>query len=239
MGQALDVVSTCDGDHSERNRAKQDRAGADSSGPAPTTRASGHDNWGDDPTVSCQQLEDGVKSALATANRGGPQISPEVLINHDLLSAARQGDVKALSDALEKGAWTETRRPLVMKPQKPDNAKGTKKEVEEGMTALMFASQYGSAECVRRLLWASAQINALEEDGWTALHFASKEGHLDVCQALLTAKADPKIQTQEDQSVLQVAEEADRFFAKKLANVLQKQDRQAAGKPESKSLPEA
>ena len=40
--------------------------------------------------------------------RGGNRISDDVLLNHELLQCARQGDVKGISAALEKGAWTET-----------------------------------------------------------------------------------------------------------------------------------
>merc|ERR1719291_525028 len=38
--------------------------------------------------------------------------------NHDLLRCARMGDAQGVADALEKGAWTETRRPLLVKPYK-------------------------------------------------------------------------------------------------------------------------
>merc|ERR1712217_1006484 len=114
--------------------------------------------------------------------RGRARISDEVWLNHELLQHARQGNVKGVSTALDKGAWTETRRPLVMKPKKhetnsnvgkgPCSAPSTPKpdRCETGMTALMFSSQNGSVECVRRLLWAGAEIDAVEEDGWSALH---------------------------------------------------------------------
>lgn len=166
-----------------------------------------------------------MKHAVATANRGGTKISDEVLLNHELLHHARQGNVKGVSSALEKGAWTETRRPLVMKPQKPDANKGAdpKDAVEAGMTALMFAAQYGSAECVRRLLWAGAEVNAVEEDSWSPLHFAAKEGHMEVCQTLLQSKADPKLLNADDQTPLQVAESEDKQFANQFSKLLKKQ----------------
>jgi len=100
-----------------------------------------------------------------------------------------------------------------MKPQKPDN--GAKKPddktdpAEIGMTPLMFASQFGSAECVRRLLWAGAEVNANEEDGWTSLHFAAQEGNLEVCTTLLQARADHTMVNAESQTPLDVATAAD------------------------------
>ena len=61
----------------------------------------------------------------------GPNCEPQpagqlnqLLLNHELLQNARQGNVAGLTAALDKGAWTETRRPLVMKPQKPDVNRG-------------------------------------------------------------------------------------------------------------------
>merc|ERR1712217_573402 len=155
-------------------------------------------------------------------------ISDEVLLNHELLQHARQGNVKGVSAALEKGAWTETRRPLVMKPQKPENTNpksgpgggsgggsGSNDPPEVGMTAPMFSAQNNSAECVRRLLWAGAEINAIEEDGWTALHFAAKESHLEVCTTLLQGKADPALINSDEKTALHIAAEEDEDFAKK------------------------
>mmetsp|Transcript_54448 Transcript_54448/g.126756 ORF Transcript_54448/g.126756 Transcript_54448/m.126756 type:complete len:236 (+) Transcript_54448:192-899(+) len=235
MGQGLDVLKTCDG--------CQDAAGAygaDSrSSAGGTSRQGGRGStWDEDAAVGCAALEDGVKQAVATANRGGARISDEVLLNHELLQYARQGNVKGVSAALDKGAWTETRRPLVMKPQKPEalpkgaqgggSIKEDKDPASVGMTALMFSAQNGSAECIRRLLWAGAEVNAIEEDGWTALHFAAKEGHLDVCTTLLQSRADPHLVNADDMTPLQVAEEGeDDEFAHKFKAALNR------GKPRS------
>ncbi|CAK9068889.1 Caskin-2 [Durusdinium trenchii] len=98
----------------------------------------------------------------------------------------------------------------VMKPQKPEPGKKSSQDdpANVGMTPIMceaeqeqvhqdpvlawcvgssramreqrFSAQKGSLDCVRRLLQARADINAVEEDGWSALHFASKEGHVQV-----------------------------------------------------------
>jgi len=226
MGQGLDILGACSDNEGARRRA------ADRS------------DWDEDSTVGCAALEENVKSALASANRGGNKLSGETLLNHELLQYARQGNATGLSKTLAKGAWTETRRPLVMKPQKPDGKGGDKEPVarkgrggcgggggvgggggdadqpEIGMTPLMFSAQSGSVECIRRLLWASAEVNAVEEDGWTALHFASKECHLGVCEALMQGRADVGKENSDDKTALEVAREEDPGFAEKLELLL-------------------
>mmetsp|Transcript_122796 Transcript_122796/g.262058 ORF Transcript_122796/g.262058 Transcript_122796/m.262058 type:complete len:232 (-) Transcript_122796:101-796(-) len=226
MGQGLDVLKTCDGAYGHEATTRGTGSGTSHAGGGRIS------NWEEDASLGCAALEDNLKHAVATANRGGARISDEVLLNHELLQYARQGNVKGVSTALEKGAWTETRRPLVMKPQKPETGKGPggpgggDKDKGEpgdvGMTALMFSSQNGSAECVRRLLWAGAEVNAIEEDGWSSLHFAAKEGHLEVCTALLQSNADHQMVNADDKTALQIAEEEDDEFAEQFRAVLLK-----------------
>mmetsp|Transcript_100490 Transcript_100490/g.181342 ORF Transcript_100490/g.181342 Transcript_100490/m.181342 type:complete len:233 (-) Transcript_100490:196-894(-) len=224
MGQSMDVLSTCDGTHGQ---AKAKHHQAPGQRDTPGQRGS---EWNEDVSVSCAALEDGVKSVVASANRGGARISDEVLLNHELLQYSRQGNFRGVSEALDKGAWTETRRPLVMKPQKPD-AGGKKNKggsappgkddeaTNVGMTPIMFSSQKGAADCVQRLLAAKAEVNAVEEDGWSALHFAAKEGHYHVCQLLLEGGADPTMLNIDDQSALDVADK-DCNFEQKLKGLI-------------------
>jgi len=212
----MDVLGTCDGAYG-RDGEKKHGSSADRGEPT--------GSWDEDVSVSCAALEDGVKSVVASANRGGARISDEVLLNHELLQYARQGNLRGVSDALEKGAWPETRRPLVMKPQKPDAAakkgKGGKDDdsTNVGMTPIMFSAQKGSKECVARLLQAKAEVNAVEEDGWSALHFASKEGHLEVCKTLLQGRANPELINADDQKPLDLADE-DNGFRRGLTKLL-------------------
>mmetsp|Transcript_63994 Transcript_63994/g.134576 ORF Transcript_63994/g.134576 Transcript_63994/m.134576 type:complete len:222 (-) Transcript_63994:57-722(-) len=217
MGAALDVLQTCDchAAHEDDFQAKAPKGYGVSPG------------WADDALVGCSALEEATKQAISAAKRCGPQISDEVLLNHELLQHARQGNLAGVAKALDEGAWTETRRPLVMKPQKADNSTADDDDPfkrdgqgDIGMTALMFSAQAGSADCVRRLLWASAEVNAVEEDGWTALHFAAKEGHYEVCQALLRAKADVGALNCEDKTPLQVAREEDTDFGDRLGALI-------------------
>jgi len=207
MGQGLDALKTCDGSDVHSGNCGSS-----------TKSSAGGGGWDDDVVVNCAALEEGVKSVVASANRGGARISDEVLLNHELLQYARQGNFRGVNDALEKGAWTETRRPLVMKPQKPDaGKKGGDDPAMIGMTPIMFAAQKGSTDCVLRLLHARAEVNAVEEDGWSALHFAAKEGNYEVCKALLDAKADPQMKNIDDHQPLDVAEEDVDFKRKLLA----------------------
>lgn len=205
MGAAIDVLSSCDGKTKEDDDLR-------------AHRPRGYGAEPDDAPVGCAAFEAAARHAIASANRGATGISEEVLLNHDLLQHARKGDAKGVGACLERGAWTETRRPLVMKPQKTDPSKSrgkgrpgdrfTQADVV-GMTALMFASQAGATECVRRLLYSNARVNAVEEDGWTSLHFAAKEAHLEVCKALLHARAECSMLNAEDKTPLQIAKESD------------------------------
>jgi len=61
---------------------------------------------------------------------------------------------------------------------------------DDGVTALMTASEFGHLDVVRVLLEAKAEVNAKMNNGGTALILASSYGHLDVVKALLDAKAD-------------------------------------------------
>lgn len=217
MGQSMDVLAGCDGNCHQQGDGPRPRKGAS---------AAPRSGWDDEDAgnVGCAAIEDGFNHAVANANRGGARVSDAVLLNHELLQHARQGNVKGVSEALDKGAWTETRRPLVMKPQKPEvGGKFSKKgdQADIGMTALMFASQTGSPECVRQLLRANAEINALEEDGWSSLHFAAKEGHLETCNMLLQGRANPALMNCDEKTPLKLAiEEDDRAFADRLAKLL-------------------
>lgn len=211
MGAGLHILKTCDGEGVIHRKYENDGS--------PIRPGS---NWANDVDVGCEALQEGVKAAVATANRGGVKISDEVLLDNDLLQHARSGNVRGLNEALEKGAWPETRRPLVMKPQKLLSSEVKKESPEEGMTPLMFASQFGSVSCVERLIRADADVDAVEEDGWTSLHFAAKEGHLEVCEALIQAKCNPAAQNGEEMTALQIAEETDKEFAKQLRKVLSK-----------------
>merc|ERR1711948_153971 len=120
----------------------------------------------------------------------------------------------------------EARRPLAMRPREElDTPLDALDNGQEGMTALMFASQTGAASCVSRLIVAKAHINAVEEEEWTALHFAAKEGHLEVCKVLLARRADAHMSNADDQTPLSMARDyEDRSFQQRFECLLKGQD---------------
>jgi ankyrin repeat protein len=62
---------------------------------------------------------------------------------------------------------------------------------DDGLTALMWASQIGHLEISRELCLRGANVNAAKTDnGVTALHLASYHGHLEVVRLLLQKGAD-------------------------------------------------
>lgn len=182
--------------------------------------------WQEEALVTCQNIEDRLQQVASVARRGRRHVSEELLVNHELLQHARQGNLKGINEAIEQGACVDTRRELVMKPQKVESDGQLYSDDEEedirGMTALMFAAQSGSVECVQRLVHAGANANAIEEDWWSPLHFAAKEGHLEVCKVLVQAGANPSALNCDDKTPLHLAKEVedDESFAQKLQDLV-------------------
>mmetsp|Transcript_111253 Transcript_111253/g.314919 ORF Transcript_111253/g.314919 Transcript_111253/m.314919 type:complete len:202 (-) Transcript_111253:177-782(-) len=166
-------------------------------------------------------LEEEVQKAFHFANRGGTRISDGVMMNYELLQHARQGDDAGVSAALKRGAWPETRRPLVMNPQQPMGNNDEEEPRDVGMTPLMFAAQAGAPKCIHHLLVAKAKVNAIEEDGWSALHFAAKEGDIEACRTLLYGKADHLMTNSDGMTPLQLAQAEDVKFARTLQALLE------------------
>ena len=97
--------------------------------------------------------------------------------NEDLLDAARNGDVAAVTAAMEAGADVNA-------------AQG------DGMTALHWAAERGHADVARVLLDAGAAVDRGTRIGsYTPLHLASRRGNADMARTLLTAGADPGLAT--------------------------------------------
>jgi|EP00927_Polykrikos_kofoidii_P069344 ankyrin repeat protein len=110
-------------------------------------------------------------------------------INHTLLCAARDGDVHRLQDAIDSGAFLETRRPFRMLAETLEDPSGELTSVP-GLTPLMYACKSGNIKCVQVLLNAGALVNAEDEDSMTALHFAAQCGEYDVFKVLMDAGGD-------------------------------------------------
>jgi len=119
------------------------------------------------------------------------------MLNHRLLVASRDNDLNGMQQALEQGAYVETRRPFVMRPKPPTSvgslleASGKRKKApREGLTPLMYVVQNGAVAGAQLLLQARAQVMACDEDRLTPLHFAATSGVLEVCSMLLNHGAD-------------------------------------------------
>lgn len=110
-----------------------------------------------------------------------------LLQNCKLLRAAGDGDLGAIREALEGGAWLETRRPLAADEQGEPSG-----QERCGFTPLMRAAKESREEAVRLLLDMKAELRATDENGMQALHLAVMSGNLQTIRLLLQAKASPE-----------------------------------------------
>ena len=100
-------------------------------------------------------------------------------VNEDFLEAAEHGDLPAVKNFIDNGADVNTKR-------------------DDGITALIFASQNGYKEIVELLLAKGADVNVKDIYGVTALMGASYSGvdlhgHKDVVELLLAKGADVNV----------------------------------------------
>ena len=143
---------------------------------------------------------DGLTSLHVHALKGHLSVV-HVLLEHDgveidavdyrgrtaLLLAASRGQAAVVRALLKRGTLVERRD-------------------DKGSTALYHATAYGCLDSVRALLGAGADhACAGEQLGWTALHVAAWKGHTAVLEALLQAKADPRAQTHDGRTPLEMA----------------------------------
>eukprot|EP00929_Paragymnodinium_shiwhaense_P010151 TRINITY_DN114658_c0_g1_i1.p1 TRINITY_DN114658_c0_g1~~TRINITY_DN114658_c0_g1_i1.p1 ORF type:complete len:276 (+),score=93.31 TRINITY_DN114658_c0_g1_i1:101-928(+) len=111
------------------------------------------------------------------------------LVNQQLLSASRMGDLDKLREALSMGAHPETRRPFQMRPRLEPYGRKKALEQQEGLTSLMYCAQNGTPTLVKELVLAKADVNASDEDGMQPLHFAASAASKEACQLLIQAGA--------------------------------------------------
>lgn len=126
------------------------------------------------------------------------QIPSTILASQQLIQAARSGNEKLLNDAISKGAYLETRRPMAMVTLDDISGPEITTTHLEGLTPLMHAANNGALDCVLKLLAAKAKVNAKEQDGWQPLHFAASSGNLEVGMALVGAGADATVHNSSD-----------------------------------------
>ncbi|XP_076072085.1 E3 ubiquitin-protein ligase mib1-like [Mytilus galloprovincialis] len=94
-------------------------------------------------------------------------------LNKDLIEAAKNGDIKAVSKCLQKGA-------LINYVDQSDN-----------LTALHCASANGHKTIVSVLLDNGADLNDSTPDGWSILHTAALYGHKEIVSELLDRGSNP------------------------------------------------
>lgn len=101
--------------------------------------------------------------------------SPEIhtVFSADLCQKAAQGDLNAVSRALEAG----------LDPNVTDSP-------ELANTPLHWAASFGASACVRALLDAGASVDPVNHAGLTPLLDAALAGHADVVSVLVAANAD-------------------------------------------------
>ena len=85
------------------------------------------------------------------------------------------------------------------------NKKNVNLQDRWGITALMVAAQYGTADMVKTLLEHGAKPDIQNNDGWTALALAARYGTADMVKTLLEHGAKPDIQKNDGWPVLIIA----------------------------------
>ncbi|KAM5246037.1 ankyrin repeat domain-containing protein 42 [Ctenodactylus gundi] len=104
-----------------------------------------------------------------TAGAEGPQMKVHLGSIHD---AVRTGDVKQLSDIVER------------------EANINEVDAVHKFTPLHWAAHAGSLECLHWLLWHGADVTQATQRGWTAAHIAAVRGQDACMQALAVSGAD-------------------------------------------------
>jgi len=129
------------------------------------------------------------------------------MLNARLLRGSQDGDPAVVREALDAGAFTETRQPMRIRPGSRGGGDGYptggRSRTLAGLTPLMHAARGGHLSCVIALLEARARVDAEDEDGATPLHFAAASGDLDVFKAMLLAGADSSVQDSDERRVLE------------------------------------
>mmetsp|Transcript_8637 Transcript_8637/g.16346 ORF Transcript_8637/g.16346 Transcript_8637/m.16346 type:complete len:212 (-) Transcript_8637:130-765(-) len=153
----------------------------------------------------------GCMRAAQRACGGEPvQLPAACMLNARLLRGAQDGDPVVVREALDAGAFTETRQPMRIRPGSHGGSDGnhgrgdgTRSRTMAGLTPLMHAAGGGHLSCVIALLEARARVDAEDEDGATPLHFAAASGDIDVFKAMLLAGADGSVQDSDERRVLE------------------------------------
>jgi ankyrin repeat protein len=146
-------------------------------------RKSGGSHWVAQVVLIC-----GIAIAMVAA--AAPRSGGEADHDAQVLAAAGDGDLPALTEALKDGG--------------SPNA-----SYDQGYTALMCAAASGRRDIVKALLDRGASINAKSNQGLSALSAAVARDHKVVAEQLLRAGADPDAHLAGHHSALDVASDND------------------------------
>ncbi len=118
-------------------------------------------------------------------------------VNNDLLSAAKQGNLELVNQAIADGADVNaiinnsTALHIVSRSGNLeiakvllDNKADINIKIKIGITPLMLASYYGNTDIVKFLLDNGAKVNVVAKNGDTALSIAENKGHKDIINLL-------------------------------------------------------
>ncbi|MCI0448116.1 ankyrin repeat domain-containing protein, partial [bacterium] len=141
-------------------------------------------------------------------------------IDHQLMEAAKNNDLKKMEDLIKQGANVNSaddkgRTPLMYAAQagsqqaieklvKNHHADVNARDVND-QTALMKSAIMGKNDGVRFLLDNKAKIDAYDKFGRTALTYSARQNHTEVLKTLLHKNADPNIRDEDGRSPLMEA----------------------------------
>ena len=80
-----------------------------------------------------------------------------------------------------------------------------------GLTALIAAARYGTAESVKVLLDAGADVNARNEDGGSSLMLAARYGTAENVKVLLDAGADASVKDKDGKTAWDLAQDNEKL----------------------------
>jgi ankyrin repeat protein len=163
-----------------------------------------------------------AETVLMKASREGNLEAVKVLLAHEadvnakenfrgqtaLMWAAAEGHADIVSLLAAHGAELNVRS-YDRDTSLPKMAAGTPAApiARGGLTALLFAARQGEIDCVKALLDAKADINAVDSDGNNALTLAILNTHYDLTQLLIDRGADPNIAAKNGRTALYSAVE--------------------------------
>ncbi|CAK8991851.1 unnamed protein product [Durusdinium trenchii] len=124
----------------------------------------------------------------------------EMKKEHQLIRAARDGNLNQLKEQIANKADVNVRQPLKLITLDRYNQGMPIRNC--GLTPLMYAASSGHLNIVKTLLTAKARVDDTDERGVSALHLAAASGDFETFAELVNAKASTNLITEEGETVL-------------------------------------